>query len=170
MLLPWLVAMPRIILSTVPATRDPISIKFDPAAAKLLRSAIAANGGWAGTFLAQPSLQWWAWAQQQGIDLYGYDRWGMDRWTRAFKRSVYYQFKWHYYETRGLVLAERRVSPARSQAIIWESGRLSTRGRAVRIRTAAGGKAAYRAAERKPSKSYVADESFRSTVADRDWV
>lgn len=163
--------------------RDPISIQFDPAAARLLRRAYEAGGGWAGTYVRNPSLEWQAWAARRGISLLGPDDQpgGMSktRWARAFVRSVYYLHRWHYTPGRGLVLEARRASPwGRPLQYQVNSVRILTggvvAGRQVRIRTRPGGQAAGAAVDDLPysRRIYAADgqpAGRHTTPADRDW-
>lgn len=156
------------------AGRDPISVQFDAAAARLLRSAYLAQGKWTPMWLTPPDLAWRGWALRNGIDLSGTDRWGEVRWARAFKRSVYYLHKWYFYETTGLELGRRRNVPNRSKAIrAWSppARRDPVTGRyAVRIMVVQGGSAAERAvAKKRPARRYTEDDVYRSTLADRDW-
>jgi hypothetical protein len=74
--------------------RDPVSVQFDPAAARLLRRAYARRGGWTGTYVANPSHDWELWARRNGWPrLLGPDvaPGGEARtaWCRAFIRSCH---------------------------------------------------------------------------------
>lgn len=157
----------------MPLTRDPVSVQFDQSAAELLRRAYAADGRWVGTYLQMPGPGWVAWGIRRGISLYARDRWGEVRWVRAFKRSIYYLHR-HYYRSGQLDLSSPRVSLERTKVVIWQTGRLTARGYAIRIRVDRGGQIARRAVERKPEQArYIDDEGqateLASTAADRDW-
>jgi len=150
--------------------RDPVSISFDRAAAKLLSRAYATPGSWVSTWVQYPPPRWISWAAWRGINLAGKDRWGEVRWVRGFKRSVYYLHKWYFYETTGLQMGMRRNTPNRSKAIQWQSGRMGRLGYAVRIRVVQGGSQAERAVTRKPvTRRYTEDDEYRSSAADHDW-
>ena len=157
----------------MPLSRDPVSVQFDQAAADLLRRAYARPGQWVGTYLAVPGPGWIAWAGSRGINLFGRDRWGEIRWVRAFKRSVYYVHR-HYYRAGHLELGKPRVSLERTKVVIWQTGRLTARGWAIRVRVDRGGAVAQRAVARLPERRrYIDDDGnatdMASTAADRDW-
>jgi hypothetical protein len=74
--------------------RDPISVQFDAAAAKLLRRAHANRGEWVGTYVANPTAEWQVWALAHGWGrLLGPDDapggQARTRWCRAFIRSCW---------------------------------------------------------------------------------
>jgi len=164
--------------------RDPVSVQFDPAAAKLLRRAYAQDGGWAGTYVRNPGPAWVTWGARNGVNLLGKDNAGggqaRTRWCRAFIRSCYYQHEWYYYATRGLDLTDRRVTKNRSQALQFEVGtvRIDPRGlvigRAVRIRLLKGGAQAMRAVDKLPDSKRIYDDEGNpagrwADPAARDW-
>jgi hypothetical protein len=164
--------------------RDPVSVQFDAAAARLLRRAHANRGQWTGTYVKNPTREWMLWAGVRGINLLGPDNapGGMarTRWCRAFIRAVYYNHKWHYYAGKGLDLADRRVAPYGGNALQYQVGTVRIDptgrviGRAVRIRVLAGGQAAQRAADKLPDSKRIYDDSGQpagrhSDLTDRDW-
>lgn len=137
----------------MPLERDPISVQFDPASARLLARCYRDRGAWHGTYLRNPTAAWELWARRNGIRLLGPDNAGRGqartRWARAFVRSAYYQHRWYYYETAGgLVLADRRAVPATSKALVFEVGTVRIAkggiilGRSVRLKVLQGGNAA----------------------------
>lgn len=161
-----------------------MSVQFDPAAAKLLRRAYAAKGGWVGTYVRNPSPQWLVWGARHGVNLLGKDTAGggqaRTRWCRGFVRALYYNHKWHYYAGKGLDLSDRRVTASRSQALEFQVGtvRIDPRGlvvgRAVRIRLLKGGAAALRAVEKLPDSRRIFTEDGEpagrwSDPNGRDW-
>lgn len=165
--------------------RDPISVQFDPAAARLLRRCYRNQGSWQGTYLRNPSAQWELWGRRNGIRLLGPDNAGRGqartRWARAFVRSAYYLHKWHYYETAGgLVLADRRAVPATSRAVLFEVGTVRINqaglilGRSVRLKVVPGGRAALAALDKTPDSRRIytpggAEGGAHSDLRDRDW-
>jgi hypothetical protein len=155
------------------ATRDPLSVWFDPAARRLIRRAYNRRGQWTGVYLAPPSITQRAYAARLGIyDLYERDRWGEQRWVRAYKRSVYYQLKKHGYAD-GPRWGEERLSGWPAVALEWQTGQRVTRaswaGRrwAIRVKLHPGGSSASRAGKAK-SDSWVGT-GRQSTVDDHDW-
>jgi hypothetical protein len=80
--------------------RDPISVQFDEAAARLLRRAYARRGEWTGTYLKNPSIEWQAWALRRNFTRQGPgallgpdDAPGGEartRWARAFVRACFH--------------------------------------------------------------------------------
>jgi hypothetical protein len=159
----------------MPATRDPLSEWFDPAARRLLERAYANRGQWTGVYLAPPTPLQRAHAARMGFyDLYERDRWGEQRWVRAFKRSVYYQLKKHGWHDAPR-WNEVRASGWPAVSLQWETGRRVLRSGgpsrrwAIRVKVDQGGSAAARAARAKPEREQWAGTSRQSTVADRDW-
>jgi hypothetical protein len=167
----------------MPVQRDPVSVSFDAAAARLLRRAYERPGEWAGTYVRNPPPEWTAWAVRNGISLLGPDSapggQARTRWARAFIRSAYYQHRWHYYPGRGLDLSDRRASPW-GRPLQYQVGtvRLTPAGvvvgRAVRVRTRPGGAAAQRAAAGLPDSRRIYTAGGEpggrfSSIAGRDW-
>lgn len=163
--------------------RDPVSVQFDAASARLLRRAYERKGEWAGTYVRNPGAEWLAWGLRNGVNLLGADNapggQARTRWARAFVRSAFYQHRWHYYPARGLVLADRRSSPW-GRPLQYQVGtvRLTPAGlvvgRAVRVRTQSGGKAAQRAAAQLPDSRRIYNDDGSpgprfSSIAGRDW-
>jgi hypothetical protein len=90
--------------------RDPISVQFDGAAARLLRRAYSNRGEWVGTYVANPSAEWQAWAGLNGWPrLLGPDvaPGGKARtaWCRSFVRSCW-NLHQKFMTSRGLELAD----------------------------------------------------------------
>lgn len=170
----------------MPLMRDPISVQFDPAAARLLRRCYRNPGQWQGTYLRNPSGQWELWARRNGVRLLGPDNAGggqaRTRWARAFVRSAYYLHKWYYYETAGgLVLSDRRAVPATSKALVFEVGTVRIAqtglvlGRSVRLKVVPGGRAAIEAVDRLPGSRRIYtphgyEGGAHSDLRDRDWL
>src|SRR6185312_14939259 len=79
----------------MPFARDPVAVQFDVPAARLLGRAHDRAGQWAGTYVANPTAEWDAWARARGIRLLGPDTVpggrARTRWCRAFIRSCYWQ-------------------------------------------------------------------------------
>jgi hypothetical protein len=155
------------------ATRDPLSVWFDPAARRLIRRAYDRRGQWTGVYLAPPTITQRAYAARIGIyDLYERDRWGEQRWVRAYKRSVYYQLKKHGYAD-GPRWGEERLSGWPAVALEWQTGQRVARanwtGRrwAIRVKLHPGGSSASKAGKAK-SDSWVGT-GRQSTVDDHDW-
>jgi hypothetical protein len=126
--------------------RDPISRQFDTAAARLLRRAHASRGDWVGTYVANPSLEWQAWAVRNGWPrLLGPDvaPGGRARtaWCRSFIRSCW-NLHQKYSTSTGLDLADapraRGVRPPYSLQYQVGTVKLAPGGRvvgrAVRVR------------------------------------
>ncbi len=158
--------------------RDPVSAWFDPAARRLLERAYAAQGEWAGQYLAPPSPRALAHLALIGVNPYGRDRWGEVRWVRAYKRAVYYQLK--LYGTRdGMNYAQQRVSKWPARSLEWQTGARVLRAGwpqrrwAIRIRIHPTGAAATRAARSIPaSRRWMVNgrpTARQSTPADRDY-
>lgn len=155
--------------------RDPVSVQFDAAARRLLERAYASPGAWTGTYLAQPSASWRAWAGFHGIDLTGRDPWGEVRWVRGFKRSCYWNLAWHGYA--GGLQGARRIGKSDGAALVWDTGNLvmkagwPSRRYAIRVRIMPGGQAAEAHVRSSVgvANRYTEDESARSTMDKRDW-
>ena len=156
--------------------RDPVSVLFDTGARRLLARAYANRGKWQGTIVANPSPLLAA----RLVRTYGI-RWdGPDnartasgkklnartRWGRGFVRSVYH--------------VNKAVNGGRGGASEVEIGRarpalgVIPAGRAVRVRTRPGGRAALRSVQAKAEVDRIYDdEGFpagRFSVAEeRDW-
>ena len=162
------------------ATRDPLSVLFDPAARRLLERAYANRGSWTGVFVAQPTVRQRAYAASLGIfDLRERDRWGEPRWVRAFKRSTYWNLR-YYGRSDRIDFSERRAAAGYNSpfavSLIWDTGQLilrkgwPSRRWAVRVMLEDGGSAARAAVERgrSPEPRWVGT-SRQSGLADRDW-
>ena len=77
--------------------RDPLSVRFDLPARRLIARAYEdkGTGRWTVGFLPPPGPKARAWAAREGINLYERDRWGELRFIRSFKRSVFWNVKWY---------------------------------------------------------------------------
>lgn len=79
--------------------RDPVSVSFDAAAARLLARASRRPGQWTGTRVGNPSAAWITWGLRNGVPLLGPDDapggQARTRWCRGFIRSTYYVRKWY---------------------------------------------------------------------------
>ena len=169
-----------------PFERDPLSVRFDPSARRLVERAYAVKGSWAGDFVPPPGPRARLWMAAHGIySPYERDRWGEIRWLRAYKRSVYHLVNW-YGGTTGL--RGERNSGAGSEGwhapvrVEWETGVRVREGVhagrwAVRIRIHPGGRATSRIglarAAREGNAWMTADghQTFRaSTAADHEWA
>jgi hypothetical protein len=168
----------------MPATRDPVSVQFDAAAARLLRRADTRRGQWAGTYVRNPSPEWMLWGARNGVRLLGPDTQpgglARTRWCRALTRSVYYLHKHYYYEGKGLDLGDRRVSPNGARSLQFQAGTVRLApggvvvGRAYRIRFLAGGEAALAAVGQLPDSQRIYDDAGNpagrwADPALRDW-
>lgn len=155
------------------ATRDPVSVRFDGPARRLLARAYAHPGAWQQVWLPDPDIRARTWATALGLpDLTGPDPLpkggGLDartRWGRGFARSLYFQHKWYSPGAKGGGWrSDRRASPRNTGGLRVEIGRhvpaspgfdparplaggLPPR-RRVRVQLAAGGKAKDAAVDR----------------------
>lgn len=150
--------------------RDPVSVQFDAAAARLLKRAAANHGGWVGTYVKNPSPAWMLWGARHGINLLGPDNAvggrARTRWCRGFIRSVYYLHQWHWYQGRGLDLTDKRTVRNRYPSLQYQVGTVRINpdgvvvGRAVRIRFLVGdARAAREAARRQPASERIFTDS-----------
>lgn len=162
--------------------RDPVSVQFDAASARLLRRAYKQPGVWTGTYVRNPSVEWLAWGARNGISLLGRDpaAGGMarTRWVRGFIRSAYYQHRWYFYPPDTLIVGDRRNSPW-GRPLQYEVGTVRILpggvvvGRAVRVRTQ-GQRGAREAVDRLPDSRRIYTHAGTpggrfSNPADRDW-
>jgi hypothetical protein len=165
----------------MPLSRDPLSVWFDPAAARLLARAYSNRSQWTGVYLAPPTPLQRAHASRIGIyDLGERDKWGEVRWVRAFKRSVYHNHRMYGY-AGDFRPGEQRISDQAGTSLEWQTGQRvlkagwPSRRWAIRVRIHPAGPAALAAAERKvpASKRWTDDRGqateLQSTIADRDW-
>ena len=70
--------------------RDPLSVRFDLPARRLVERAYERKGEWVYGFLPPPGPKARAWMASQGINPYERDRWGELRYIRAFKRACFW--------------------------------------------------------------------------------
>lgn len=158
------------------AQRDPVSPWFDAGAQELLARLLQLPAGtWLRTRVADPSTLMRQWLAVRGIDWAGPDNASTaaqgsglnarDRWTRAFVRSVYYQWRAIGADQAGSLQLDigRRVVP---RGII-------PAGRAVGLLYRRGG-GAYRAARRLGDDDRIFDDLGRpagraSLIELRDW-
>ena len=150
--------------------RDPVSVRWDAAAARMLQRAYEAKGEWAASRLADPTPVQHARFYMMGIDVNGPDNASTmsgkrdnarSRWCRGFVRSVYYQNK----GGRPVEVEIGRHMPA--------VGTIPA-GRAVRMRILRGGSVAQRAVRRKGEDARIFADDGRpagrwSDPARRDW-
>lgn len=161
--------------------RDPLSVRFDPAARALLERAYDADGDWAYRVLGYPGPRFRTWAAAHGVNLSARDRWGEVRWVRAFKRSVFWQMKWYggQYGLKGqpnLASGGAGSNWGAPWRVQWSRAFDEQRGVVVRIRLhqagwetslAGRGKALARGDNWIGIDGHPTD--LQSTVADRDW-
>lgn len=143
----------------MPGLPDPVSVLWEPAAAKFLAGVRAApRGQWFGIRIADPEPRHFRLFGAYGIDLLERDRASTgsldarDRWRRGFVRAVYRQAK----GGPPLVLEVGRKMPRR--------GRIPP-GRFVRGRILKGKEAAARRAEQRVTGNPAA----RADPRARDW-
>ena len=159
--------------------RDPVSELFDEAARSLLARAYANPGKWAGTRLADPSVRHIRFAGAYGIYPLARDTAtggeAKTRWARGFVRALYYQHKFYSPTASGRGWSRRTVARG-SGGLVVEVGNVVVargvipRGRAVRVKLAAGGAAKARAVARIPEHRTWADQGPRwADPGDRDW-
>ena len=79
----------------MPYERDPLSVRYDAAAGKLLGKAIAAPGRWHYQEVTRPrpGPRTAAWLRSHGITLDRLDDGGLTSYARAFQRSLYWNAK-----------------------------------------------------------------------------
>ena len=148
-------------------SRDPVSVRFDGGARKVLERAYARPGVWIATRITDPTPRQVAWLRLHGISWRGPDNPSAqggsglnarDRWTRGFVRAVYFQHKWYSGGGTRPWRAQRRGTPRYSGALQIEVGRrvpargVIPSGRAIRIRLLKGGMAKERAVEAIPAQ------------------
>ncbi|HTX26218.1 MAG TPA: hypothetical protein VME19_04265 [Streptosporangiaceae bacterium] len=75
--------------------RDPLSVRFDLPARRLVEAAYERKGEWVYGFLPPPGPKARAWMSAQGINPYERDRWGELRFIRSYKRAVFWTVKWY---------------------------------------------------------------------------
>lgn len=155
------------------ATRDPVSVQFDRAAARELTRARAAAGRWVTTRLADPTPRDHArWLASDDIDVTGPDPVTVlpgrgvnarTRWCRAFVRSLYYMHKQG--PGGALQVDVGRFYPA--------YGKLPA-GRRVRLRIMRAGRLAELAVRRLPDSARIFDDDGALAMRHagpetRDW-
>jgi len=175
----------------MPAERDPVSELLDRGARELLvRAYSVPSGTWVMTRLADPSREHLDWAQDMGIDsLLGPDRAttisgeranAHTRWGRAFVRALYFNHRWYGDRAAKGMRSERRTVPYGTPLQVEWGRRMPVRevipaGRAVRIRTAAGGRTALRVVQAKPDSQRIYEDDGApagrwADPARRDWA
>lgn len=115
--------------SSVPFERDPLSVRYDAAAGRLIGEAISKPGAWVVRAVARPGDQGraGAWLARMGIRLDSTDAGGLTAYERAYQRSMYYvlngggggrknpawslQRQWGAQTNRGRLLAVRVSRP-----------------------------------------------------------
>ena len=75
--------------------RDPLSVRYDAAAGKLLGQAIRTPGRWVYTDVTRPrpGPRTITWLRQHGISLDRLDSGGLTQYERAYQRSLYWNAK-----------------------------------------------------------------------------
>jgi hypothetical protein len=117
------------------ATRDPVSVQFDPLARRALNRCYKSPGRWQPVVLppltARVYVAWYA----RNIDLRERDPWdsNLNRYNRAFVRACFYQHK-HYGDFDGL-RTQRRTAPFEGFALVFDGG-ATLRGGRIRLMTA----------------------------------
>lgn len=131
--------------------RDPMSVRYDPAAGRLLGRAYARPGSWVTTEIKRPDPgpRTREWLREQGINLFLTDAGGLTTYERAFQRSLYYS----HHGGGG------RVNPVWSLQRQW--GNLTPAGRLLQVRVgpAADGRLAVR---RHRGQAWVAHPELQS--------
>ena len=164
--------------------RDPLSVRFDGKAVRLIGRAYGVRGEWAGDFLPPPGPRALAWMGWAGINPWERDRWGELRYIRAYKRSVFWQLQ-HYGGVRGLRELPNTGSfsggwhaPVRGE---WQTGVRVRQGEhvgdwAVRFRIHAGGSKTSRIGRERALRlgdNWIDPDghpTFRQSLPDdRDW-
>jgi len=77
-------------MGSVSYQRDPLSVRLDPRAVRLVERAYVVRGAWAGEYLPPPGPRARAWMAREGINPYEIDRWGELRYIRGYKRAVFW--------------------------------------------------------------------------------
>lgn len=110
----------------MPYERDPLSVRYDAAAGRLLGRAIAARRAWVTTVVAAPSPgpRTREWLRARGITLMALDDGGLTAYERAFERSLWWNAK-----RLGI-----SVSGASAGIMQREWGPVTARGRQIGIR------------------------------------
>lgn len=159
--------------------RDPVSVLWDTAAARVLAETRALRGGWRGTRIADPTPRQRAMLMSMyGINPDGPDnpssaggrRGGLDaktRWARGFVRALHYANDGR---RGGPGLALEIEVGARKPAL-----GVIPAGRAVRVRVRRGASAALRAVQSEPDSRRIYDDYGNparrwSDPELRDWI
>lgn len=131
--------------------RDPMSVRYDPAAGRFLGRAYIRPGAWVSTVVKRPDPgpSTREWLRQHGISLFLTDDGGLTTYERAFQRALYY----------GHHGGGGRVNPVWSLQRQW--GDLVPEGRVLRIRVgpAADGRLAVR---RRPGQAWTRHSELQS--------
>ena len=163
----------------MPYERDPVSVLWDTAAARVLAETRALRGGWRGTRIADPTpRQRAALLGVYGIDPDGPDnpssvggrRGGLNartRWARGFVRALNYANDSRH-GGPGLALEIEVGAHKPALGVI-------PAGRAVRVRVRKSGDVALRAVQRKPDAARIWDDDGLpggrwSDPDRRDWI
>jgi hypothetical protein len=127
----------------VPYERDPLSVRYDAMAGRLLGQAIARRGSWVYQEVARPvpGPRTVAWLRSHGIRLDALDSGGLTSYERAFERAVWWNAK------RLGISVTFQQNPRWSLQREW--GPVSARGRLLGIRLS-DPKTARLAVQRKP--------------------
>jgi hypothetical protein len=133
--------------------RDPLSVRYDPAARRFVGRVLGAwdggrNGGWVTTLVAAPSDRASAWARALGIDVLRIRYTGRGSgietmYEAAFRRACYWDDRVYLWDKHGgdWSARDRPVNPHRVAALEFEWGKRtggyrSARARAHSIRSA----------------------------------
>jgi hypothetical protein len=123
------------------AERDPLSARWDAAAARFVTRVLAAEGGWVETAVAEPGPKVLAWARLRGIDpgMITYAGRGSGIETaneRAFRRAVYYDLRIYLWARPYAMGPDGQVrNPERVAALKFRWGPRTARGRVARARS-----------------------------------
>jgi hypothetical protein len=123
------------------AGRDPLSVRYDPAAGRFVTRIIAARGGWVSTTVAPPSERIAAWAMSKGIDPFRVRYTGRasgieNQHEAAFRRAVYWDIRVYLWARPPQTDSdgERARNPERVCAVIFRWRRRTAAGRVCEAR------------------------------------
>jgi hypothetical protein len=120
--------------------RDPLSPRFDAAAAKFVTRALAANGRWVETAVAPPTERLIRWALARGFDPLRIRYTGRgsgieSQYEAAFRRAVYWDHRVYLWARPSRRVDGQRVyNPERVCAVEFRWARRTSVGRVARIR------------------------------------
>jgi hypothetical protein len=138
----------------MPATRDPLSRRYDRATGALVGEAVAKQGRWVYRAVPRPASRGAAsraWLAQHGIELDATDAGGLTTYQRSYQRSLYHSAKQLGISTPGGAWSLQR-----------EWGPVTRHGRLIGVRVSTK-QAARRAVRRKPAaQRYTENFALRS--------